>query len=179
MKGWLSKNDLVSFHFFTVNQERGGSFFSSALTFDVHIYICSDRWMCVCANTDSGAPEGECFSHFCNISACVRASGFKQNSSRRSQASGVISLWRSSLIQKETRQIGMEMESAVSVPNVQTDWLPSASHHIQSLSSPSFFPVAAPAYQYQEKQATLKRACLMIEMSNSTSMKRKHESSCW
>lgn len=39
MKGWLSKNDLVSFHFFTVNQERGGSFFSSALTFDVHIYM--------------------------------------------------------------------------------------------------------------------------------------------
>jgi len=38
----------------------------------MNVHVCKHR--CKCAG-------GECFSHFCNISACVRVSGFKQKAS--------------------------------------------------------------------------------------------------
>lgn len=81
MKGWLSKDKMVSFHSFTVNQER--DFFSpSSLRSDVHIYIYiyTSRWMHMCANIYPSAAKGNVFPISVTYQH-VRASGFKQKAS--------------------------------------------------------------------------------------------------
>lgn len=150
------------------------------------IHICSDRWMCVCANTDTGAPEGECFSHFCNISACVRASGFKQNSSpgprplESSACEGQVWFrkrqgrlaWKWNLLSLcQTSRLTDCPQPLITSKSI-----------VSPLPSTPPFPGGRLCIPISEKhvgEASLRRACLIIEMSNNTSMKRKHESSCW